>query len=228
MKRQDIYSLQCDLVRFFTKIGMVMILIFLTGLSHAQTDSLFNPFPESETNLPYYAKMCGTGEPSRLTAKDVIEALDAVFINEGLDIVKDRFIESGHISAGFKSKGRWVQGYVSAGLPFNLNGSITEDHLDSVEIVNGSLLSVMYDVINYNIKDVVHVKTNVIIGAFDLFDQNESRRLTSRHSIDNNYYISNSPRISTAKLEHWDDSLLREMIRMDSIWVEEYKLLKKE
>ena len=77
------------------KSGLVKIMLLLAVCGFGQTDSLYNPFQMDRTNLPYWAKMCGTGEPRRLTAKEVIEALDSVFMSEGLVIVKDRFIERG-------------------------------------------------------------------------------------------------------------------------------------
>ncbi len=95
----------------------------LAVLGYAQTDSLSNPFWEKETNLPFWARMCGTGEPQRLTANDAMGALDSVFISEGLDIVKDRFIERGeakYTATTFNEKYKigyiWIERNLGAGM----------------------------------------------------------------------------------------------------------------
>ncbi len=67
------------------------------GASDSKTsqDSLINPFPISATNLPYQPAMFGTGLPSRLSSREVVEVLNEAFTAEGLHVVKDTSIKIG-------------------------------------------------------------------------------------------------------------------------------------
>ncbi len=109
------------------------------------------------------------------------------------------------VSAGFKSNSKWVQDYVSSPVPYNFKTGFTEFHLDTVEIVNGTLLRVEFDFINYLTDEVRRKETEIYIGAQGFFDIKENRSLTSRWSLDDNFYISNSPRLPIYKLEKWNE-----------------------
>jgi len=58
-------------------------------ISPITQDSLKNTFPISATNLPYHPAMFGTGLPSRLSSRDVIDVLNLAFTEEGLNPVLD-------------------------------------------------------------------------------------------------------------------------------------------
>lgn len=145
---------------------------------------------------------------------------DNVPSNEGHYETGKQFL----ISAGFKSNGAWVQDYISAELHLNLKTGFMECHLDTIEILNGSSLRVEYTIILYTHPSKVTLrKTIVILGAQGFFDKKEKRNLTSRRSLENNFYISNSTRPLRYELEEWDEKMIRESIRSDSIWVEKCK-----
>lgn len=117
------YPFSMKMIRFLAQAGIASAAILSPMIGFGQVDSLYNPFPETRTGLPYYATMFGTGEPKRLSAKDVVGAIDRVFADEGLEIVKNKFIEreaSKYIANTFNEKYKigyiWIQGNLGSGM----------------------------------------------------------------------------------------------------------------